>query len=102
MKNLYAEAKELHDCIEKRKALDKRETELKSLFKNQMLVTKSDTMLIGDILISKTNKSKRLLDKDLLIQKFGASEISQCEKISEYAQIDVKQVEGFKKSNISI
>jgi hypothetical protein len=84
-------ANELLKVIEQRKALDKRESELKELFKTRMGAMGCDTLSLGGVQVSLVLKSRTGLDGKALIAAFGEAVISQYEKITEYKQVDVKR-----------
>lgn len=92
VKNDALLAIELAKVIEVRRELDKREAELKDLFKVRMSNLGVDTISIGGVLISLVPKSRTSLDRKALVVAFGESVVSQYEKITEYVQVDIKAV----------
>jgi hypothetical protein len=84
-------AKELLNVMDQRKALDKREAELKDLFETRMGTMGCDTLSLGGVLVSLILKARTGLDGKALIAAFGEEVISQYEKTTEYVQVDVKQ-----------
>lgn len=97
MKNLVKQAVELSLIIEQRKTAEKREKELKELFKTKMSEKNLDTLTIGGVLISLVEKSRTGLDRSALVAKFGEIAVSKCETQTDFIQVDVKTVQGFKK-----
>jgi hypothetical protein len=83
-------AQELLQVIELRKQLDKRESDLKELFKVKMGNIGTDTLAIGGVVVSLIEKSRLNLDKKALVAAFGEEIVSQLEKVTEYTQVDVK------------
>ena len=83
-------AKELLEVIDQRKRLDKRETELKDLFRVKMNNMGLDTLSLGGVLVSLVLKSRASLDKKALVVVYGKETISKYEKTTEYVQVDVK------------
>lgn len=83
-------AKELIEVIEQRKRLDKRESDLKDLFKIKMTNQGINTLTLGNVLVSLVQKSRTALDKKALVTAYGEEVISQFEKATEYIQVDVK------------
>lgn len=83
-------AKELIEVIEQRKRLDKREADLKDLFKVKMTSQGINTLTLGKVLVSLVQKSRTALDKKALVTAYGEEKISQFEKVTEYVQVDIK------------
>lgn len=83
-------AKELIEVIEQRKRLDKREADLKDLFKVKMTNQGINTLTLGKVLVSLVQKSRTALDKKALVTAYGEETISQFEKTTDYIQVDVK------------
>ncbi|MGE4130135.1 MAG: hypothetical protein AB7F86_00775 [Bdellovibrionales bacterium] len=83
-------AKELIEVIEQRKRLDKRESDLKDLFKIKMTNQGINTLTLGNVLVSLVQKSRTALDKKALVTAYGEEVVSQFEKVTEYIQVDVK------------
>jgi hypothetical protein len=83
-------AKELLEVIEQRKSLDKRESDLKDLFKTKLNSQGINTLSVGGILISLVSKERSNLDKKALVAAFGEEMIQGFEKIAKYTQVDVK------------
>lgn len=92
MKNDAQLALELLETIESRRRLEKREADLKSLFKIRMNNLSIDTITVGGVLISLQSKTRTSLDRKSLAAAFSEQIISKFEKISEYQQVDVKAV----------
>lgn len=83
-------AKELIEVIEQRKRLDKRESDLKDLFKVKMTNQGINTLTLGNVLVSLVQKSRTALDKKALVTAYGEEVVSQFEKVTEYVQVDIK------------
>lgn len=83
-------AKELIEVIEQRKRLDKRESDLKDLFKVKMTNQGINTLTLGNVLVSLVPKSRTALDKKALVTAYGEEVVSQFERITEYTQVDIK------------
>ncbi|OQW54951.1 MAG: hypothetical protein A4S09_17355 [Proteobacteria bacterium SG_bin7] len=83
-------AKELIAVIEQRKRLDKRESDLKDLFKIKMTNQGINTLTLGNVLVSLVQKSRTALDKKALVTAYGEEVIGQFEKVTEFIQVDVK------------
>lgn len=82
--------KELVEVIEQRKRLDKRESDLKDLFKVKMTNQGINTLALGNVLVSLVQKSRTALDKKALVTAYGEEVVSQFEKVTEYIQVDIK------------
>lgn len=91
MKNNALIANELLEVIERRKALERKEQELKNYFKTHLSSLNIDTVNVGGVLISLVNKSRSSLDRNALEVAFGSEVISRYEKVTSYIQVDVKQ-----------
>lgn len=89
-------AKELLEVIEQRKSLDKRESDLKDLFKTKLNSHGINTLSVGGILISLVSKERSNLDKKALVAAFGEQMVQGFEKIAKYVQVDVKSEEVIK------
>ena len=89
-------AKELLAVIEQRKCLDKRESDLKDLFKIKLSAQGICTLSVGGVLISLVNKERSSLDKKALVAAFSEELIQGFEKVSKYIQVDVKLEEATK------
>ena len=83
-------AKELIEVIEQRKRLDKREADLKDLFKVKMTNQGINTLTLGNVLVSLVQKNRTALDKKALVTAYGEDVVSQFEKVTEYIQVDIK------------
>jgi len=83
-------ATELLEVIEQRKCLDKRESDLKDLFKTKLNSQGITTLSVGGVLISLVSKERSSLDKKGLVAAFGEKLIQGFEKVSKYVQVDVK------------
>lgn len=84
-------AQELLSVIEQRKALEKRESELKTYFKDE-LGNKPDLLEAGNVVIMLIEKARTSLDKEGLTNKFGIAVISEFEKTTTYLETQVKKV----------
>jgi hypothetical protein len=83
-------AQELLEVIEQRKSLDKRESDLKDLFKTKLNSQGINTLSVGGILISLVSKERSNLDKKALVAAFGEETVQGFERIAKYIQVDVK------------
>lgn len=83
-------ATELVEVIEKRKSLEKRESELKDLFKLKMGNLGIDTLSISGVLISLIAKTRTSLNRKSLVAAMGEVVVSQFDRTTEYTQVDVK------------
>ena len=83
-------AKELLEVIETRKRLDKRESDLKDLFKTKLNNQGINTLSIGGVLISLVGKERSNLDKKALVAAFGEDLVRTYEMTTRYVQVDVK------------
>lgn len=84
-------AKELNQVIQDRRALEKREAELKDFFKTRMSAMGTDTLSVGGILVSMVSKARSGLDAKALTVALGEDKIAEFQKVTEYVQVDVKQ-----------
>ena len=84
-------AQELNQIIQDRKALEKREDQLKQFFKTRMSAMGTDTLSVGGILVSMVAKSRSSLDAKALTVALGEEKIAEFQKVTEYIQIDVKR-----------
>lgn len=89
-------AKELLEVIEQRKTLDKRESDLKDLFKTKLSGQGINTLSVGGILISLVSKERTNLDKKALVAAFGEEMVQGFEKVAKYVQVDVKSEQVIK------
>ncbi len=85
---------ELLQVIEDRRALDKRESDLKEMFKLKMGHLGIDTLSLGGVLISLIQKSRTSLDRKSLVVALGKDTVAQFERTTEYTQVDVKEIES--------
>lgn len=83
---------ELHAVIQERRAIEKREQELKSFFKTKLTNLGHDTAVIGGVLISLVAKSRTDIDRKAIAAQLGADFLRRFETKTEYVQIDVKEV----------
>jgi hypothetical protein len=82
------QAIELSHVISERKTLEKRESELKDLFKG--LASGEPAIKCGDVLIIFSLCERESLDRKSLELHFGAEAISEFVKITEYVKTEVK------------
>ena len=99
MKNDANLALELVEVVEQRRNLDRREDELKNYFRTRLTGLNLDTVTVGGVLISLTEKCRTSLDRKALEVAFGVDVLTRFEKITPYVQLDVKLVNArsFKK-----
>lgn len=83
-----SKAKELYKLAEERKAIEKREAELKEFFKG--LLTKG--VIEADEYAVVIEECERTgLDRPALEAEFGAAKIKKFEKVTEYTKVTVKK-----------
>jgi len=92
MKNDAMLAVELLEVIEARRKLDRREEELKGYFRTRLTNLNVDTVTVGGVLISLVEKSRSSLDRKALTASFGEDVIKRFERLTQYLQLDVKQI----------
>ena len=85
-------ALELKEMIDQRRAIEKREQELKSYFKTKLTNLGHDTATIGGILISLITKSRTDIDRKAIAAQFGADFLKSYERKTAYMQVDVKEL----------
>lgn len=84
-------AQELIQVIQDRKALDKRETDLKDFFKMQMNKISTDTLSVGGVLVSLVLRQGTSLNSKALTIALGEDKVGEFIKTTEYARVDVKK-----------
>jgi hypothetical protein len=83
---------ELKAVIDQRRAIEKREEELKSYFKTKLGNLGHDIANLGGVLISLVSKSRTDIDKKAIAGQMGADFLKRFEVKSRYIQVDVKEI----------
>lgn len=80
-------AKELAEIIETRRALEKRETELKEWAKQE---ARDGVLQAGDIVILVELRTRTQIDRDKMVKELGVSWARKFETVTQYKQVTVK------------
>ena len=85
-------ALELKEVIDQRRAIEKREDQLKSYFKTKLASLGQDTANLGGVLISLVEKSRTGIDQKAISAQMGADFLKRFEVKTAYVQVDVKEI----------
>lgn len=88
-KDVLEKAIRLMQVIDRRKAFEKEEKELKDFFKTHLEEAQESSLLAGKILILISEKERTSLDRDALTKVMG-EDIRKFEKVTTYKQVDIK------------
>lgn len=88
-KDKISKANELLKLVSSRKQNEKRESELKEYFKNEI---KDGVLECGNVTIIILDAKKSSLDRKGLEQEFGLEAVKAFEKITEYKKVEVRGV----------
>lgn len=83
---------ELHQIILQRRAIEKREQELKTFFKTKLSSLGVDTVTTGGILIKLVDRSRTDIDRKALMAVLGPDTVKQFERTTTYLQVDVSEM----------
>lgn len=86
-KEKISKAKELAQIIETRRALEKREAELKEWAKQE---ARDGVLQAGDVVILVELRTRCQIDREKMIQELGASWTREFETVTQYKQVTVK------------
>lgn len=86
-KDAQQKAQRLYELIQQRLDAEKNEKALKTYFKD--ILGDESAVRVGEYIVTVVNKSRQVLDRDILVEKFGEEAIREFEKPLKYQEVSV-------------